>query len=145
MGSSSTLVESDTLRTMLLCRIVAQTIPSGSLFNFFSKFFFFLFLFSPPSSAVLLYSMRSRINHVFRIPYFSVRVLVSNSKTNIIGPIGNSGTRFRNDWLTAFVLRKRTRRDSQTVNDNRQQARLVELKPSNRPTVDRRQADKRRV
>ena len=136
MGSSSTLVESDTLRTMLLYGVVAQTILSGSLSNFLLIFF---------SSAVLLYSVGSEINHVFRIPYFLVRVLVSNSKTNIIGPIDNSGTRFRNDWLTAFVLRKRTRRDSQTVNDNRQQARLVELKPSNRPTADRRQADKRRV
>lgn len=140
MGSSSTLVESDTLRTMLLYGVVAQTIPSVSLSNFLLIFFFFFF-----SSAVLLYSVGSGTNHVFRIPYFSVRVLVSNSKTNIIGPIDNSGMIFRNDWLTAFVLRKRTRRDSQTVNDNRQQARLVELKPSNRPTADRRQADKRRV
>lgn len=60
MGFSSTLAESDTLRTMLLYGVVAQTILSGSLFNILLIFFFF-------SSAVLLYFVRSGINHVFRI------------------------------------------------------------------------------
>lgn len=119
---------------MLLYGAVAQTILSGC---------FFFFFFSLPWCSCAPWE--AGIIDVFRTPYISVRVLVSNSKTNIIGPIDNSGTRFRNDWLTAFLLRILTRRDSQTVNDNHQRARLVELKPSNRPTTDRRQAGKRRV